>query len=115
MCGIHGFITQRIGSDEGQKLIRSMVNSTNHRGPDFSNVFQIDNCYLGHNRLSILDLSESGNQPMQYNHFTIVFNGEIYNYKELRNELIKNGYSFNSESDTEVVLKGYEYWGEKMV
>lgn len=115
MCGIHGFITQRIGSDEGQKLIRSMVNSTNHRGPDFSNVFQIDNCYLGHNRLSILDLSESGNQPMQYNHFTIVFNGEIYNYKELRNELIKNGYSFNSESDTEVVLKGYEYWGENMV
>ncbi len=115
MCGIHGFLTQRIGSEEAQKLIRSMVNSTNHRGPDYSSVVNVDHCYLGHNRLSIIDLSESGNQPMHYKHFTIVFNGEIYNYKELRDELLNNGYSFDSESDTEVILKGYEYWGEKVV
>lgn len=115
MCGIHGFLTKRIGSEEGQKLIRSMVNSTIHRGPDYSSVQQIDNCYLGHNRLSIIDLTETGNQPMQYKQFTIVFNGEIYNYRELRSELIKKGYVFESESDTEVVLKGYEYWGSDLV
>ena len=115
MCGIHGFITKRIGSDEGQKLIRTMVNSTNHRGPDYSSVHHIDHCYLGHNRLSIIDLSESGNQPMIYKQYSIVFNGEIYNYKELRSELKQCGYAFDSESDTEVILKGFEYWGENVV
>ncbi len=115
MCGIHGFINKKIASSDGHKLIQSMIDATIHRGPDFSNLSQIDGCYLGHNRLSIIDLSVSGNQPMFYKDFAISFNGEIYNYQEIRQELIQLGYQFQSSSDTEVILKGYEHWGESVV
>ena len=72
---------------------------------------------LVHRRLSILDLSSSGHQPMTYNNgnYTIVFNGEIYNYKELKNELSEKGFEFTSDSDTEVILAAYNYWGENCV
>lgn len=115
MCGIHGFINNNIAEEDGRKLIHAMTNSTLHRGPDFSNTEQIDNCYFGHNRLSILDLSDSGNQPMFFDDYAIVFNGEIYNYKEIREELITHGYKFHSDSDTEVILKGYDFWKENVV
>jgi asparagine synthase (glutamine-hydrolysing) len=81
MCGIHGFINNKIASNEGHQLIQKMTNSTLHRGPDFSSTKQIDSCFFGHNRLSIIDLSVSGNQPMYFEQYVIVFNGEIYNYK----------------------------------
>jgi asparagine synthase (glutamine-hydrolysing) len=115
MCGIHGFINQKISKKDGFELIQSMTNSTTHRGPDFSDVKVVNNCYLGHNRLSILDLSEIGNQPMEFNQYVIVFNGEIYNFKEIREELKSNGYSFISDTDTEVILKGYDKWGATVV
>ena len=69
---------------------------------------------LHHNRLSIIDLSLNGHQPMEYNGRWIIFNGEIFNYIELRKKLISIGYSFNTESDTEVILKGFDYWGENI-
>jgi asparagine synthase (glutamine-hydrolysing) len=115
MCGIHGFISNEISSTEGGNLIQRMTNSTLHRGPDFSSTVQIGNCFLGHNRLSILDLSPSGIQPMRFEQYSIVFNGEIYNFKEIREELKSFGYSFVSDSDTEVVLKGFDKWGSKVV
>jgi asparagine synthase (glutamine-hydrolysing) len=115
MCGIHGFINNKISSTDGHQLIQKMTYSTLHRGPDFSSTEQIDNCYFGHNRLSILDLSVSGNQPMYFEHYCIVFNGEIYNYKEIREELKSFGYSFVSDSDTEVILKGFDKWGSQVV
>ncbi|MBU3658840.1 MAG: asparagine synthase (glutamine-hydrolyzing) [Flavobacteriales bacterium] len=115
MCGIHGFVNNNISSQDGQKLIQLMTNSTLHRGPDYSSTDQKDNCYFGHNRLSILDLSESGNQPMFFQNYSIVFNGEIYNYKEIREELKQFGYEFVSDSDTEVILKGFDKWGSKVV
>ncbi|MDO8564836.1 MAG: asparagine synthase (glutamine-hydrolyzing) [bacterium] len=108
MCSINGFTWK----DEA--LAKRMNAITAHRGPDSTGIYA-DNCVtLGHNRLSILDLSALGNQPMQSNdgRFVISFGGEIYNYKELRKELA--GYPFKSESDTEVILAGFAKWGEKV-
>ncbi len=107
MCGINGF------NFENKKLIHLMNETIKHRGPDFQD-FKIEyGVSLGHVRLSILDLSSAGNQPMKYNHLSIVFNGEIYNFKEIREELIKIGYDFTTHCDTEVILKAYDCWKEK--
>lgn len=108
MCAINGFNFE----DEG--LIRKMNQITRHRGPDDSGVFLDDSLSLGHNRLSIIDLSPAGHQPMlsEDGNFTIVFNGEIYNFKELKKELKERGYNFFSNSDTEVILKSYQEYGE---
>jgi asparagine synthase (glutamine-hydrolysing) len=84
-----------------------------HRGPDFENSISIKNISLGHRRLSIIDLSENGNQPMQYLHYYIIYNGEIYNFQTIRKELINLGYTFTSETDTEVILAAYDYWKEQ--
>jgi asparagine synthase (glutamine-hydrolysing) len=88
-----------------------------HRGPDHSGYFLLQNgkVFLGHTRLSIIDLSESGHQPMisDCGNFAITFNGEIYNYQEVKKELTKLGYHFRSKSDTEVVLNAYKEWGDK--
>jgi len=90
-----------------------------HRGPNDSGYELIDTPYafvgLGQRRLSILDLSAAGHQPMKYEHLSIIFNGEIYNFKEVRKELEEKGYTFNSWTDTEVILKGYHCWGDKVV
>lgn len=115
MCGIHGFIDSKLNTEEAAKTIRSMVESTTHRGPDNSQEFTIGPVSLGHNRLSIIDLSEHGNQPMQHEHLTIVFNGEIYNYKELRAELQQAGHVFKTDTDTEVILISYKVWGKECV
>ncbi len=89
------------------------------RGPDFQNykTFKLKNKFLGllHSRLSIIDLNERSNQPMQFNDFTIIFNGEIYNYTEIKKNLIDKGYKFSTNSDTEVLLKSYIEYGEKCV
>ena len=106
MCGIAGFI----GEDKN-KLI-SMLDSINHRGPDDRGVF-VDKVSLGHVRLSILDLSKNGHQPMEFDNLVIVFNGEVYNFKEIRESLKE--YDFHSNSDTEVVLKAFHKWGIRAV
>ena len=84
-----------------------------HRGPDSGSFKLFDNVGLGHRRLSIIDLTINGNQPMicDIDRYTIVFNGEIYNFKEIKESLNSEGVIFNTNSDTEVVLKGlYSFW-----
>ena len=112
MCGIVGFI-----NCGNQTELREAVSIIKHRGPDHQAIkwFEKLNSGLGHARLSIIDLSPSANQPMDnaQSGNWIIFNGEIYNHKEIRNELITHGYAFNSESDTEVILKAYHKWDEK--
>ncbi len=109
MCAINGF------NFKNEELIRKMNQITSHRGPDATGVFLDDEISLGHNRLSIIDLSEKANQPMHSfdNKQIIIFNGEIYNFKELKNEL--QNYPFKTESDTEVILAAYKKWGNGCV
>jgi asparagine synthase (glutamine-hydrolysing) len=113
MCGINGF------NWLDEKLIREMDNCLKHRGPDDEGVYTDKNLSLGHRRLSILDLSEKGKQPMVYSHkkkkVIVVYNGEIYNFLELKRELLKKGYSFKSGTDTEVILASYLEYGEECV
>jgi len=113
MCGIAGFVDFRKASDEA--VLRRMTDAMTHRGPDDSGyeVYNDAHAFIGfgQRRLSILDLSPLGHQPMHFQHLTVNFNGEIYNFKEIRKELEEKGYSFNSWSDTEVILKGYHCWG----
>ena len=103
MCGIYGFIGKEYREIDFRDELRK-------RGPDGDGVFYDENITLGHTRLAILDL-ENATQPMEFDNLVIVFNGEIYNYKELREELKKDGYSFYTNSDTEVLLKGFHKWG----
>ena len=84
-----------------------------HRGPDSFGVYEHENICLVHRRLAIVDLSEGGHQPMFYKDLIITFNGEIYNFQAIKQELISKGYSFNSNSDTEVVIKAFDCWGNK--
>ena len=105
MCGIIGF------NFEDKSLLKKGMDILEHRGPDDSGFFTDKNISLGHRRLSIIDLSKKGRQPMQYNNLTIVYNGEIYNFKEIKEELIKKKHRFISNSDTEVMLHAYEEYG----
>ena len=112
MCGICGF-----AGFEDKALLRSMVNLLRHRGPDDSGMYADKKISLGHTRLSIVDLSSAGHQPMCNDAGTlwISFNGEVYNHKALRAELESRGYSFKSNTDTEVVLKAYEAHGQECI
>jgi asparagine synthase (glutamine-hydrolysing) len=117
MCGIAGII-QRNGLHYDQVHLTKMNAALSHRGPDGTNSWQNEsgNVLLGHCRLSIIDLSAAGNQPMHYlDRYTIIHNGEIYNYIELKEELKKKGYSFRSQSDTEVIAAAYDHWRETCV
>lgn len=111
MCGIVGF-----KGLEDASLLSRMKNLLRHRGPDQDGSFIDKDVCLGHQRLSILDLSEKGRQPMSNETGTVwvVFNGEIYNYRALRQELENIGHEFVSESDTEVLVHGFEAWGENL-
>lgn len=111
MCGIFGF------NWKDENLLQQMDKRISHRGPDDSGSYVEDRISLGHRRLAIIDLSEKGHQPMidGSGNFVLVFNGEIYNYKELRVELADKGYSFISDTDTEVILYGYREWGRDCV
>lgn len=113
MCGIAG-IWHLNGQPLHQEKLRAFTDSLSHRGPDGSGYSIYDQCLgLGHRRLSVLDLSESGRQPMETpdGRFAITFNGEIYNFLELRRELSDRGFVFRSDSDTEVILAAYQCWG----
>lgn len=115
MCGITGFIDFKQRSTE-QQLV-DMTNSLAHRGPDGCGTFfqeNENNCVigLGHRRLAIIDLSENGKQPMEWNGWVITFNGEIYNYSSIKTELIGLGHHFISDSDTEMILHAYAQWGK---
>ena len=119
MCGIVGVwnLKEKQIVDEG--LITKLRNTLTHRGPDDVGVY-VDGKYglaFGHQRLSIIDLAPSGHQPMSNDDGTlwITYNGEIYNYQELRKILIEKGHRFKSTSDTEVILRSYEEWGPEMV
>ena len=122
MCGIAGFsnFTMDYVSDEGKwgKVLKDMNRVQKHRGPDEEGEFLDSHCGMGHVRLSIIDL-KSGQQPMTRKRegrtCTIVYNGEIYNMKELRRELRGKGVHFDTDSDTEVILAGYQRYGVDIV
>lgn len=115
MCGIAGIIDKK-GDTVSHEAIKEMTDVIAHRGPDGEGFFIKNNFALGHRRLSIIDLSKKANQPMHYmQKYTIVFNGEIYNYIELKKQLKELNYTFESESDTEVILAAYNHWGEKCI
>src|SRR5438067_13703933 len=113
MCGITGFIGPRNKSLK-EDLI-SMTSALSHRGPDGEGfcIHEVDDSAvgLGHRRLSIIDLSAAANQPMHYDGLHIIFNGEIYNYNEIRKTLIIKGHEFATHSDTEVILHSWREWG----
>ena len=111
MCGIIGF------NWKDKSLIKELANLLIHRGPDDSGYYINDTVSLGHRRLSILDLSKKGKQPMtnEDENFIIVYNGEIYNFKDIRKKLIEKKHRFISNTDTEVILHGYEEWGNDIV
>ena len=117
MCGIAGFIDFKNSSSVD--VLKECTDILSHRGPDASGYefFQEENCQvgIGHRRLSVIDLSNGGSQPMWYKNFCITFNGEIYNYDEIKTELRTLGHKFISHSDTEVILHAWEEWKEKMI
>lgn len=115
MCGIAGIIDSTLSRDRGDSLLRKMLESIRHRGPDNSSTWVDMPVLLGHNRLSIIDLTDAANQPMEFEDLVIVYNGEVYNYLEIRDELVKKGYRFRTQSDTEVVLAAYKEWGSDCV
>ena len=97
-----------------KRKILAMNELLKHRGPDQSGYICHNSFLLGHTRLSILDISEKGSQPMTTDgRYWIVYNGEIYNYKEIKKELIEKKYKFYSDTDTEVVLNAFREWGDK--
>lgn len=108
MCGIAGII-----SDDAASSIKGMTDAIAHRGPDDEGIFIENNVAFGHRRLSILDLTDNGHQPMisSDGRFVLIFNGEIYNFPEIKERLIKKGIQFSTRSDTEVILKAFEVYG----
>lgn len=115
MCGISGIINKD-GSKVDLSSLKNMNDLISHRGPDGEGFYEESNVGFGHRRLAIIDLSQDGHQPMHLdNKFVITFNGEVYNYIEIREELKKIGYHFKSGSDTEVILAAYSHWGEDCV
>lgn len=118
MCAITGFLTfdsYKVDFDR-IKVIEKMIAAVHHRGPDDDGFYLDEHIALGHARLSIIDLSKAANQPMasENQNFHIVFNGEIYNFQSIREDLIKSGFIFRTNSDTEVLLYGYQKWGKEL-
>lgn len=114
MCGIVGF-TNKINNSN--KVIVDMMDKIRHRGPDAEGRYVDSDIALGHRRLSIIDVTSSGDQPIfnEDGSLVIVFNGEIYNYREIREKLIAAGHVFKTNTDTEVLIHGYEEFGEKLL
>ena len=117
MCGIAGFIDLK--KQTSQIILEKMTNTLEHRGPDGFGYKIINNDIaqigFGHRRLSIIDLSETGKQPMTLNEFTLTFNGEIYNYLEIKSELEALNHKFIGNSDTEMILHAYQEWGKECI
>ncbi len=115
MCGISGIIDRQNRPIAAAEIER-ITDLVAHRGPDGCGYFFGPNFALGHRRLAILDLSEAGKQPMSYlEKYVVVYNGEIYNYVELKDELVRLGYCFGTRTDTEVLLAAYDKWGADCV
>lgn len=114
MCGIVGF-TNNI--DNSNEVIGKMMDRIRHRGPDAEGKYVDGDIALGHRRLSIIDISSQGDQPIfnEDGSLVIVFNGEIYNYMEIREKLVQAGHRFSTNTDTEVLIHGYEEYGEKLL
>jgi asparagine synthase (glutamine-hydrolysing) len=110
MCGIY---VTNIPFEEEE--IQTKLTSIQFRGPDHTGIQKIGDLTFGHLRLAIIDLDIRSNQPMQFEELTMIFNGEIYNFKAIKTELTVLGYTFQTTGDTEVLLKGYKQWGEKIV
>lgn len=112
MCGIAGFVDNKTKTKK-EKIIKAMTDKIAHRGPDAEGFYNDSVVSLGHRRLSIIDLSEKGTQPIfnEDKSMVIVFNGEIYNYLEIKEDLLKKGHKFKTETDTEVIIHGYEEYG----
>jgi asparagine synthase (glutamine-hydrolysing) len=117
MCGIAGFVDFRSSSSE--EMLKKMTGALAHRGPDGEGFYREQTPHsqigLGHRRLSIIDLSAAASQPMHFDGLHIIFNGEIYNYRQLRNDLEKKNHRFQTHSDTEVMLHGWRQYGEKCI
>ena len=113
MCGFVGFVDKEKNK---KKIVKDMADLIKHRGPDSDGYFCDDDVALGFRRLSIIDLS-TGTQPIynEDNTKVIVFNGEIYNYQEIREDLISKGHTFKTNADTEVILHGYEEYSEEIL
>src|SRR5687767_3353764 len=109
MCGIAGFFNASINRDQ----VETVMERLRHRGPDTQRYELKNSVGLIHTRLSIIELSDLGSQPYKFENLSLVFNGEIYNYKEIRTALKNQGYSFISNSDTEVLIKAFHCWREK--
>lgn len=116
MCGISGIVGFNSKSGIREKL-KKMNNLIKHRGPDAEGEYIVDKVAFAHRRLSILDLTEAGKQPMFYDNknLVITYNGEIYNYLEIKEELKRKKYEFINDTDTEVILAAYKEWGEECV
>src|ERR1041385_3620226 len=114
MCGIAGIISPHSVFVEQHRLQR-MADALTHRGPEGEGFWTNADQTVGfaHRRLRILDLSDNATQPFHYLHYTIIFNGEIYNYVELKNELKAQGYAFRTSCDTEVIPAAYDHWGKE--
>lgn len=117
MCGIAGLCGYNQANEDLQQILLKMTSVMTHRGPDDCGTFVDENAGLGFRRLSIIDLSSAGHQPLgnEDGHLQLVFNGEIYNYQELKHELLDHGHQFKSDTDTEVILHLYEELGPECV
>ena len=111
MCGIAGIISP---DPKSARSLQQMIAALSHRGPDGELIWSNNDqsAHFAHRRLAIIDLSDGGCQPMHYlDRYSIIHNGEIYNYKDIRNTLRGAGYHFKSNSDTEVIMAAYDCWG----
>jgi len=117
MCGIAGFFSTQIINKYQREMFLAIHQENAMRGPDSQAIWENNqqNIFFSHNRLSIQDITIRGKQPMCYKHFTITYNGEIYNFKMIKEKLECCGYHFVSESDTEVFLKAFYHWGDKAI
>src|SRR5690349_17796347 len=115
MCRIAGIVSYSIPIGDQRAIVEKMCQAQKNGGPDEEGLFsdEFDGIVFGHRRLAIIDLSERGHQPMADtgSNIWITFNGEIYNFRELKAELLREGEHFNSNSDTEVILQAYKKWG----
>ncbi len=117
MCGINGILHLQSQRKVDERILTQMRDALEHRGPDDKGIFIDQNLGLGHRRLSILDVSAAGHQPFlsEDGRYAMVFNGEIYNFKDFYSELKSHGYEIRTHSDTEVLLKLFQYQGLKML
>ena len=117
MCGIVGIVNYKEDISNQYPILRNMTNTLERRGPDEEGFFFSQNVNFGHRRLNVIDI-ENGKQPMSFTYndttYTITYNGQIYNTKELKAELIKKGFSFKGHSDTEILLKAYILYGKEI-